>query len=74
MTGADQVAVIYCGVKGYLDEMPTSKITEFEEAFTKHFLATQEGLRNEINKTGVLSAESEEKLKTCITSFLSSFT
>merc|ERR1711911_541826 len=65
MPNADQVASIYCGVKGYLDELDPARITEFEEAFLKHFQATQESLRAEINKTGVLSAESEQKLKDC---------
>merc|ERR1712212_152515 len=73
MTGADQVAVIYCGVKGYLDEMSPTRITAFEEEFMKNFKSTQESLRDNMNKTGELSAESEEKLKGCITSFLSSF-
>ena len=28
----EQVAVIYAGVKGYLDKIPTQKIGEFEQA------------------------------------------
>ena len=40
MTGAEQVAVIYCGVKGYLDEMPPEKIVNFEDHFRKHVKAT----------------------------------
>ena len=36
MQGGLQVAVIYCGVKGYLDELEPSKITAFEEGFIKH--------------------------------------
>jgi F-type H+-transporting ATPase subunit alpha len=30
MTAADQVAVIYAGVRGYLDAVDPSKITAFE--------------------------------------------
>ena len=40
MTGAEQVAVIYSGVKGYLDEMPPEKIVAFEDAFRKHVKST----------------------------------
>lgn len=29
----EQVAVIYCGVRGYLDKMDPTKITGFEKEF-----------------------------------------
>jgi len=32
----EQVAVIYCGVRGYLDKIDPSKITEFESGFLEH--------------------------------------
>lgn len=32
----EQVAVIYCGVRGYLDKMEPSKITAFEKEFLAH--------------------------------------
>ena len=32
----DQVAVIYCGVRGFLDKVEPSKITAFEAAFIEH--------------------------------------
>merc|ERR1719295_1955976 len=32
----DQVAVIYCGVRGFLDKVEPSKITAFEAAFVEH--------------------------------------
>merc|ERR1711863_107545 len=32
----DQVAVIYCGVRGFLDKVDPSKITAFEAAFIEH--------------------------------------
>merc|ERR1711872_988126 len=69
MTGAEQVAVIYCGVKGYLDDMPPEKIVNFEDHFRKHIHATHEGLWATIDKEGVLSAESEQKLKDGIKNF-----
>jgi len=73
MTGAEQVAVIYAGVKGYLDEMPPEKIVAFEDAFRKHVKSTHEGLLATIDKEGVLSAESEQKLADGLKSFMSSF-
>lgn len=32
----EQVAVIYCGVRGYLDKMDPAKITVFEQEFLAH--------------------------------------
>lgn len=32
----EQVAVIYCGVRGYLDKMDPTKITQFEKEFLAH--------------------------------------
>merc|ERR1712061_677762 len=47
-----QVAVIYCGVRGYLDKVDPSKITEFEKAFVEHINATQPALLAAIAKDG----------------------
>ena len=33
-----QVAVIYCGVRGYLDKLDPAKITAFEKEFTQYIL------------------------------------
>jgi hypothetical protein len=32
----EQVAVIYCGVRGHLDKLDPSKITAFEKDFLQH--------------------------------------
>jgi len=32
----EQVAVIYCGVRGFLDKVVPSKITTFEKKFLQH--------------------------------------
>ena len=36
----EQVAVIYCGVRGYLDKMDPTKITSFEKEFLAHIRYT----------------------------------
>merc|ERR1712242_441225 len=36
----EQVAAIYCGVRGYLDKVEPSKITDFEKKFSEHIKAT----------------------------------
>ena len=33
---AEQVMVIFCGVRGYLDKVAPDKVTDFEEHFLTH--------------------------------------
>lgn len=37
----EQVAVIYCGVRGHLDKLDPSKITAFEKEFLEHIKYVQ---------------------------------
>lgn len=69
----EQVAVIYAGVRGHLDKIAPSKITEFEEAFQKHMVSTQQDLLKTIREDGQLTPESDEKLKKVVISFVDTF-
>ncbi|XP_076287158.1 ATP synthase subunit alpha blw, mitochondrial [Lasioglossum baleicum] len=69
----EQVAVIYCGVRGYLDKMEPSKITAFEKEFLAHVRSTQRDLLNTIGKENTISEASDAKLKKVVTDFLASF-
>merc|ERR1712158_293788 len=68
-----QVAVIYCGVRGYLDKVDPSKITEFEKAFVEHINATQPALLAAIAKDGQLSEASDAALKKVVTEFMATW-
>merc|ERR1712061_378367 len=68
-----QVAVIYCGVRGYLDKVDPSKITEFEKAFVEHINATQSGLLATIAADGQLSEASDAALKKVVTEFMATW-
>ncbi len=65
----NQVAILYTAVNGYLDDVPVSKVKEFEAAFHK-FLQTshQEVLKN-ILTVGDLTEEVEGDLKKAIEDF-----
>merc|ERR1711884_1023265 len=69
----EQVAAIYCGVRGYLDKVEPSKITEFERKFMEHVKATQRPLLDQIGKDGHLSEASDAALKQVVTDFMASF-
>merc|ERR1739848_618334 len=59
----EQVAAIYCGVRGYLDKVEPGRITEFEKKFMEHVKATQRPLLDQIGKDGHLSEASDAALK-----------
>jgi len=66
----EQVAVIYCGVRGFLDKMDPTKITEFEKKFTEHIRATERPLLDQIAKDGHLSEASDKALNKVVTDFM----
>lgn len=69
----EQVAVIYAGVRGYLDKVDPSLITSFETAFLDHLRSSQKDLLETIRKDGQLSQETEDKLKQVVSSFVETF-
>jgi len=69
----EQVAVIYCGVRGYLDKMDPTKITKFEKEFLEHVKTNEKALLAQIAADGNISAASDAKLKDVVTKFLSTF-
>ncbi|XP_043834905.1 ATP synthase subunit alpha, mitochondrial-like [Dromiciops gliroides] len=70
----EQVAVIYAGVRGYLDKMDPSKITKFERTFLAHVIKKHQPLLTNIKKDGMISEESEKNLKNVVKNFLAEFT
>ncbi|XP_025220761.1 ATP synthase subunit alpha, mitochondrial isoform X2 [Theropithecus gelada] len=69
----EQVAVIYAGVRGYLDKLEPSKITKFENAFLSHVISQHQALLGTIRADGKISEESDAKLKEIVTKFLAGF-
>ncbi|KAF3829838.1 hypothetical protein GH733_001789 [Mirounga leonina] len=69
----EQVAVIYAGVRGYLDKLEPSKITKFERAFLAHVISQHQALLGDIRTDGKISEQSDAKLKEIVTNFLAGF-
>jgi F-type H+-transporting ATPase subunit alpha len=69
----EQVAVIYCGVRGFLDKVDPSKITDFEKKFLEHIRGTQRPLLNQIAVDGHLSPASDQALNKVVKEFLATF-
>jgi len=69
----EQVAVIYCGVRGHLDKLDPSKITKFEQEFMAMIKTSHQGLLDTIAKEGQISPDTDAKLKQIVADFLSTF-
>ena len=45
----EQVAILYCGVRGFLDKIDPTKITDFEKKFSEHIKATNKPLLDSVS-------------------------
>jgi F-type H+/Na+-transporting ATPase subunit alpha len=70
---ADQVALIYAGTRGYLDNVPVDRVKEWQSAFLRSFNTQFAGTANGINDTKALSDELEAGLKEALTTFNASW-
>ncbi|WP_456427774.1 F0F1 ATP synthase subunit alpha [Nitratifractor sp.] len=68
-----QVVIIYAGTKGFLDDIPVSEITRFEQEFYTFMDAKYANILEKIRETKNLDAETEEELKKAIEDFKSQF-
>ena len=64
-----QVAMIYVGTNGFLDEYPTSAIKSFEEQFYAFLDNKHADILQSVRESGQLNAETEKKLKDAIAEF-----
>ncbi len=69
---ADQVAILYCGINGYLDDVPVDKVADFERAFRDHMRASAPDVMNAIDSSGELDESTEQSLKQAIDAFKAS--
>lgn len=69
----EQVAVIYTGVRGYLDKLDPAKIGLCEEAFLKLMKSSHQDILDTIAKEGKINEQVDAKLKTIVTEFMAGF-
>ncbi|WP_214078662.1 F0F1 ATP synthase subunit alpha [Mesotoga sp.] len=62
----EQVAVLYTGTKGYLDEMETSKISKFEASLLKTLRSSYSDVLSSIREKKVIEEGIETRLKQAI--------
>jgi F-type H+-transporting ATPase subunit alpha len=68
----EQVAAIYAGVNGYLDDIPTADVERFQEEL-REALRAEEGILREIRETQDFSDETDARLKEEIERFKKRF-
>ena len=69
----EQVAVIFAGVKGYLDQIPTQKIGEFEQSLLQKLKAKESKILDVIRKDKAISDETEKSLKDTLDQLVKNF-
>jgi F-type H+-transporting ATPase subunit alpha len=69
----EQVAVIYAATKGYLDQIPTNKIAEWETSFVNALRSQHPEILESIKTTSQLSEDNTKALIAAIEGFNKSF-
>jgi F-type H+-transporting ATPase subunit alpha len=68
----EQVAAIYAGNEGYLDEIPTAQVPRFQDELREH-LRAEKSIYGEIRDSGDLPDELAQKLNGEIEKFKNGF-
>ncbi len=69
----DQVCIFYAVTHDYLKDVEVKNVAEYEEALYARMAAQHGDVLSAIKDTGLLSAETEEKLKAALDSFTADF-
>jgi F-type H+-transporting ATPase subunit alpha len=68
-----QVAIIYAGTQGYLDDLPTASVREFEEGLYAYLDKSYADVMHDIQAKYELTDAVESKLKKAITAYKEAF-
>ncbi len=65
----EQIAVIFVGINGYLDDLPVEACRRFESEFLQYLRSSHPDLLSEIKEKKEISPELEEKMKKAVEEF-----
>ncbi|HEY0007719.1 MAG TPA: hypothetical protein VGB55_03260 [Tepidisphaeraceae bacterium] len=71
MTVAQQVTLIYAGTKGYLDEIPVTRIGEFQEGFLNYAASSHNDTMTALGEKKELTEEIETGVKRALEEYKS---
>ncbi len=69
LTVGDQVLIIYAGVNGFVDDIPVSKLREFEQDLLSYINEKHAGIKSDLVSRKKIDEEFGEQLKQIITEF-----
>ena len=69
MSVGDQVLIIYAGVNGFVDDIPVSKLREFEQDLLSYINDKHAGIKSDVVSRKKIDEEFGEQLKQVITEF-----
>jgi F-type H+-transporting ATPase subunit alpha len=69
MPMAQEVMVIYAGTKGFLDDVPVTRVQEFQTAFLKYVETRHSQLQTTLEQKKELSDDVEKQLKEAMGEF-----
>ncbi|XP_078491156.1 ATP synthase alpha-subunit [Ciona intestinalis] len=70
---AEQIVSVFCGVRGYLDKVDPTKVTDFETAFLAHMKSSHAKILDSIRNEGKITESTEAELKEVVAAFVKSF-
>ena len=68
-----QIALIFAGSQGFLDEIGIDRLAEFEEKLYDFLDASHSTILSNIKESGVISDEDSDKLKNALSDFAKGF-
>jgi F-type H+-transporting ATPase subunit alpha len=69
----EQVVAIYAGVNGFIDNVPVSDVTRFEEGLMSAVRANHQDILDDIRVKQTISDETDAKLKLAIETYENAF-
>ncbi|GAB1537392.1 hypothetical protein NUACC21_00320 [Scytonema sp. NUACC21] len=69
----EQVAILYAGINGYLDDVPVNKITAFTTGLREYLKTSKPQYTDTVKSKKVLGDDEEKTLKEAITEFKKTF-
>jgi F-type H+-transporting ATPase subunit alpha len=73
MSVYDQVISIYAATRGHMDDVPVSKIADFETGLLQFMRDRKSEVMNKLRETNDLTQEVEEGIKAAIVEFKRSY-
>jgi F-type H+-transporting ATPase subunit alpha len=70
----DQVALLFAGTRGMLDEVPLEQVARWQEGFLRAYHSQFADLADNIQETKTLDDDQQEKLNNAITTYTETFT